>query len=40
MGDMLEDVIRDREEIQEQIRSLKELERNGRLLWLRHFWTS
>ena len=25
MGDMLEDVIRDREEIQEQIRSLKEL---------------
>ena len=25
MGDMLEDVIRDREEIQDQIRSLKEL---------------
>ena len=27
MGDMLEDVIRDREEIQEQIRSLKELKK-------------
>ncbi|ETJ40066.1 Formate acetyltransferase, partial [human gut metagenome] len=25
MGDMLEDIIRDREEIQDQIRSLKEL---------------
>ena len=40
MGDMLEDVIRDREEIQEQIRSFERIERNGRLLWLRHFWTS
>ena len=34
MGDMLEDVIRDREEIQDQIRSLKELKEMVSILWL------
>ena len=37
MGDMLEEVIRDREEIQDQIRSLKRIERNGCILRLRYF---